>query len=504
MDISSIVIKLIRKGGISEPNYNVEIKGDGTVVYEGIRNVSTKGPFTKKISEEELLELLSELKDSGFFSIQDNFEVKKDSNISVAEISLKFVDDNGILKKKKISYHSYDPKVPVGLKRFEDKIDEVIDSNRFIKKKEEKKRSVNKKSLINKNKKPIIALVCISIVLILISAIFIPSFFDSNKENSSGIGDNSGDSVTEEFSNPEILFYTTSSQDSRVDNKRPSSTTIFEQGDMVYVYFEFENVTHEGEYNFSNKLKVVYDDITYYEYSKSYNNLSTDNMFYSFYNISTNASWPSDWTYTVNITLFDHITNKSNSLLTYFTLYKNDSVHPTVSINASTTFGYLPLSVSFEAMTKDFENVNLVYIWDFNDGTENGHGKTISHTFYDNDSYNVILTVDDLLNDVSVSENIEINVLNKKIDEGEITVNIDEPTDYLFYYPQWITFNGTITGVTTNHPCIWKVYNSSDELIETIEDNGPSPSFKSYFEDGLYQIKLIVDEKYDDKYIFIQ
>jgi hypothetical protein len=55
------------------PTYEVEIHGDGTVLYDGKANVATKGKHTAKISHASLVELVDVFRKADYFSLNERY-----------------------------------------------------------------------------------------------------------------------------------------------------------------------------------------------------------------------------------------------------------------------------------------------------------------------------------------------------------------------------------------------------------------------------------------------
>ncbi|MGH2531440.1 MAG: DUF7594 domain-containing protein [Thermomicrobiales bacterium] len=69
---------------------------------------------------------------------------------------------------------------------------------------------------------------------------------------------------------------------------------------------------------------------------------------------------------------------------------------PDAVVTADKTFGALPLTVRFDAgESSDPDGNPLSYAWDFGDGSDEGSGERISHTFTERDIFTVTLTVRD-------------------------------------------------------------------------------------------------------------
>src|SRR6266404_8387909 len=71
------------------PTYEVEIQGDGTVLYDGKANVATKGRHKAKISHASLVELVDVFRKGGYFSLSDRY-VSGVTDNPVYETSISF------------------------------------------------------------------------------------------------------------------------------------------------------------------------------------------------------------------------------------------------------------------------------------------------------------------------------------------------------------------------------------------------------------------------------
>jgi len=73
-DWNSLRITLSRSGCYGScPTYEVEIHGDGSVLYDGKANVATKGRHTGKISHASLMELVGAFRKADYFSLADGY-----------------------------------------------------------------------------------------------------------------------------------------------------------------------------------------------------------------------------------------------------------------------------------------------------------------------------------------------------------------------------------------------------------------------------------------------
>ena len=95
------------------------------------------------------------------------------------------------------------------------------------------------------------------------------------------------------------------------------------------------------------------------------------------------------------------LTVKDDSLATNFTsrqvrVFPPRNVVPTATFTASTTSGFAPLAVNFNAaLSSDPDGSIIEYRWNFGDGSPVGLGQTINHTFASVGLFNVVLTVKD-------------------------------------------------------------------------------------------------------------
>jgi hypothetical protein len=109
------------------PIYNLSIYEDGTVVYLGINNVAVTGVQTSSITTDDLDWLVQEMELSGYFDWNDEYTEMfvTDQPTVITSIS---TDENF----KRITRYDGDPNAPVGLVRFEDRIDRVVNSAQWV------------------------------------------------------------------------------------------------------------------------------------------------------------------------------------------------------------------------------------------------------------------------------------------------------------------------------------------------------------------------------------
>lgn len=128
-DLGDVVITLERTPcfGVC-PVYTLTIYGDGRIVYEGMRNVRIEGTITTTISEDKIKQLIREFRKINYFSLKDSYEVRNVTDMPSAYTSLT-VDG----KTKTVRHYHGDLSAPKKLTELENKIDEIVNSARWIK-----------------------------------------------------------------------------------------------------------------------------------------------------------------------------------------------------------------------------------------------------------------------------------------------------------------------------------------------------------------------------------
>ena len=127
-DLDDVVITLERTVcfGVC-PEYKLTIYGNGTVVYEGRRFVRIEGKRTTTIGEDKVKQLLSEFERIDYFSLDDSYEEFMATDMPSAYTSLT-IDG----KTKTVRHYHGDFSAPEELTELEDKIDEVINSDQWV------------------------------------------------------------------------------------------------------------------------------------------------------------------------------------------------------------------------------------------------------------------------------------------------------------------------------------------------------------------------------------
>lgn len=119
------------------PVYELTVKADGSVRFKGIQDTKEKNGETK-IDEEKLGQLIAEFKKANYFDLNDSYTMENcpsaatDNPTAITSIQI-----NG--KKKTISHYigCYErgekgERFPAELLRLENKIDEIVETKRWV------------------------------------------------------------------------------------------------------------------------------------------------------------------------------------------------------------------------------------------------------------------------------------------------------------------------------------------------------------------------------------
>ena len=131
MLLNSVVIRLIRYGAGVGPDYSITIHGTGKVVYEGVDNVTVKGLVESTIDDESIISILTEFRESNFFSLNENYLIEDSRDRPYTIISISLPKDNNEVVKKRVKYHQGYKNVYQELKKIEDKIQDVVGSTKW-------------------------------------------------------------------------------------------------------------------------------------------------------------------------------------------------------------------------------------------------------------------------------------------------------------------------------------------------------------------------------------
>ena len=129
VDLDGVIITLERTACYGFcPIYSLTIHGDGTVIYEGEDFVETVGKAETIISIEKVEQLISEFEKVNYDSLKDTYTEK---TITDAPSVITSITRNE--KTKTVEHYHGDFDAPEELTGLEDKIDEIVNSERWIK-----------------------------------------------------------------------------------------------------------------------------------------------------------------------------------------------------------------------------------------------------------------------------------------------------------------------------------------------------------------------------------
>jgi hypothetical protein len=115
-------------GNAPFPIYSLTIHDNGSVIYNGIKNVATSGVKTYQIPKDKAGELINEFINIYYFSLEEKYgDSKKASNLPVVITSINI---NGQTKTVVDDHSSY---APPHLRQLEDKIDQLANSKQWLK-----------------------------------------------------------------------------------------------------------------------------------------------------------------------------------------------------------------------------------------------------------------------------------------------------------------------------------------------------------------------------------
>ena len=110
------------------PVYSLMIKGDGTVIYSGVDFVQTRGIQETTIPIADVNELVLEFEKADYFSLDDSYTKFGKSDMPSVYTSITL---GGI--SKSVEHYLGDLTAPKELTELEDKIDEIVNSDQWIK-----------------------------------------------------------------------------------------------------------------------------------------------------------------------------------------------------------------------------------------------------------------------------------------------------------------------------------------------------------------------------------
>lgn len=122
------------------PDYKLTISADGTVTFEGRQFVKVKGTAKTHVAPKDLLNLISAFDAAEYFSLKDRYTTAADGCPEVWTDNPTAITSIRIQGKSKSITHYYgchddqgNPPYPQALTALETKIDQIVDTNRWIK-----------------------------------------------------------------------------------------------------------------------------------------------------------------------------------------------------------------------------------------------------------------------------------------------------------------------------------------------------------------------------------
>lgn len=387
MQDDTIIIKLFRNGLSKGPNYSISVYDNGKVVYEGFKNVKIKDRIQKSISEEKTVLILEKLKESGLFSLNQKYSVDETSDRSFTKIVIEILGGDGQLKKKIFVHYDDDPAVPSHIKEFEDKIDETVESYKWIKKSVNGKKKTDvfiepvlqklvkpfpgKQTMKNKKIFKIVLPAVIAVVVVLFLVFLNMNNFLITKTEES----------VKEHDPPKILSLSSAKS---ITDDIPINSSTFGINDDIYIYFDYGNVTYNNTYDFSAVVSIYHgsnlvDSCDF--------DISTDEQFENYCVFKSNTSWPLG-EYTVVFELENKISALSASSETSFTLYEEiPEVIVFTSASSVTAYRNYTANYTFKVGDDVFLYVEYTGINTTNDNTECDIFLNINITDYNDNVY---------------------------------------------------------------------------------------------------------------------
>jgi hypothetical protein len=109
------------------PVYGLAVFEDGTAVYLGVRHVAESGVRTTQVEPDQVEFLAMQMADFGYFEWEDEYTDQPMTDQPSAITTLNWED-----QVKTINRYDGDPNAPVGLVRFEDRIDRLVNVAQWV------------------------------------------------------------------------------------------------------------------------------------------------------------------------------------------------------------------------------------------------------------------------------------------------------------------------------------------------------------------------------------
>lgn len=417
--IDSVIIKLKRRGADFKPDYSLTIYGYGNLEYVGYDNVGVKGKIDEQIDKDKVLELLKEFKNLDFFSLDDEYPTEGSINVPYNVVSLSLKDENGEIKTKSVLNYEGSRNVPWGLINLENKIDEIAGTEKWVnvpikvemKPDLEKEilppvKTIERKHQVVKKKKPvklIAGIVVIVVLALLIFFVFNSGLIQFNNNSSSN------------YNTPNI---TIASSAGSVNGCSYQEKNNFQQGETVYIYYEFSNVKHDNNFSVEVEVIVNYNEEEVGRYNNEFNRFNEDELFCDSCSFNTDNSW-SDGEYIAVVNVEDKISKKSATSQIVFNILNSTSSLLSSSITTEPEYpmGSPPLTVKFYG---DATGGTPPYSWEWDFDWE------ISNFTVDSTEQNPIHTFES-----SVIDSVEIIYVKLRVTDSTGLIH-ESPSDFIY------------------------------------------------------------------------
>lgn len=328
MLLDSVTIRLIKGGVGIGPDYSLSIYGTSKVLYEGVDKVKVKGVVEVFIDKDKVLLLLSEFKEKGFFSLNESYGEEDTKVRPYTKISISFQKEDGETVTKKVKYYKGDINAPKELIALEDKIEEIVNTSKWVgglfeytgpepkKEPEQIVKSVDRTEKEKPHKKKSSRLITVAAVLAIVAmviiVVYLGIFIQPSQEKKS-----SNEVPNINYLTPVITVLKTASNVTSIGVY--DAETIFNQSDKVWVYQEYTNISTINNQTCNITIYLVVKDykgnITHVDIV---NKTEIGNYGQAWWFV-TDESWPIG-VYYVTSTLVDNISNKNATGTAVFVL----------------------------------------------------------------------------------------------------------------------------------------------------------------------------------------
>jgi len=328
----SMIIKLIHAGADIGPDYSLEIYGKGKVIYDGVENVKVKGIVESSIDNDRVISLLSEFKESGFFSLNDAYSLENSISRPYTIVSISIPKENSEMMTKSIKYYHGDKRVPEKLKILANKIEEIVGSSKWVgdlseyqgfgqkskfKSSLEPISDTGQKAPSESIKKKPIKLMVVGVIFMLLICIIFYSIYSVVTNLPSENNTSSDDTeIIDIGKNLEITVLEPASDVRSYRDYDPQ--LVFYNGSRVWIYQEYANISTIDEEYCDLILGIQVKNGDYILQPENVNKSKIGNLSHAWW-FDTDDSWLSG-IYYVTVSITDTISNLTIDKLAVFTL----------------------------------------------------------------------------------------------------------------------------------------------------------------------------------------